>query len=153
MLFSPVKIRARRLMVLVFVVGIIILILDFGFSVLMEILIPGIVLNGSFVMMMLGVYTTVIGAIKSLDFMIIIPCTIGAILGIMLGAKLMSTLLKKYGLMVYSLIMGLVIGSVYAILPAGFGFNISTGYGFVALIAGMLVALLIDRIGKPSEEK
>jgi len=114
-------------------------------------IIPGV--SGSFVMMMLGVYTTVIGAIKSFDLMIIIPCAIGALFGIVLGSKLISTLLKKHALMVYSLIMGLVIGSVYAIIPSGFGFNLSTGYGFVTLICGILVSLLIDKIGKPAEEK
>ncbi len=113
-------------------------------------IIPGV--SGSFVMMLLGVYTTVIGAIKDIDLMIIIPCAIGAILGIILGARLISTLIKKHALMTYSLIMGLVIGSVYAILPAGFGFNLSTGYGFVALIAGILTSVLIDRIGKTNEE-
>ena len=114
-------------------------------------IIPGV--SGSFVMMLLGVYSTVIAALKDLNMMIIIPCAIGAILGIMLGAKLISTLLKKYSLIVYSLIMGLVIGSVYAILPQGFGFNLETGYGFVTLFCGVLVSVLIDKIGKPSEEK
>ncbi len=116
-------------------------------------IIPGV--SGSFVMMLLGVYSTVIAALKDLDFLIIIPCAIGAILGIVLGARLMSTLLKKHGLIVYSLIMGLVIGSVYAILPAGFGFNLQTGYGFVALISGVLLSTVIDKIGKdenPIEE-
>lgn len=114
-------------------------------------IIPGV--SGSFVMMLLGVYSTVIAALKDFNLMIIIPCAIGAILGIMLGAKLISTLLKKYSLIVYSLIMGLVIGSVYAILPQGFGFNLETGYGFVTLFCGVLVSVLIDKIGKPSEEK
>ena len=113
-------------------------------------IIPGV--SGSFVMMLLGVYTTVIGAIKDIDLMIIIPCAIGAVLGIMLGARLISTLIKKHGLMMYSAIMGLVIGSVYAILPAGFGFNLSTGYGFVALICGILTSVIIDKVGKPKSE-
>lgn len=114
-------------------------------------IIPGV--SGSFVMMLLGVYSTVIAAIKDLNLMIIIPCAIGAVLGIMLGAKLISTLLKKYSLMVYSLIMGLVIGSVYAILPHGFGFNLETGYGFVCLFSGVLVSVLIEKLGKTTEEK
>ncbi len=113
-------------------------------------IIPGV--SGSFVMMLLGVYSTVIAALKDFNIMIIIPCAIGAILGIILGAKLISTLLKKYSLMVYSLIMGLVIGSVYAILPQGFGFNLETGYGFATLFCGVLVSVLIDKMGKPSEE-
>ena len=113
-------------------------------------IIPGV--SGSFVMMLLGVYTTVIAAIKDFDLLIIIPCVVGAILGIILGARLISTLIKKHGLMMYSGIMGLVIGSVYAILPAGFGFNLSTGYGFVALICGILTSVIIDKVGKPKSE-
>ena len=113
-------------------------------------IIPGV--SGSFVMMLLGVYTTVIGAIKDFNLLIIIPCAVGAILGIILGARLISTLIKKHGLMMYSAIMGLVIGSVYAILPAGFGFNLSTGYGFVALICGILTSVIIDKVGKPKSE-
>lgn len=121
------------------------------FIAAMAMIIPGI--SGSFVMMMLGVYSTVIAAIKDFNIIIIIPCAIGAILGIMFGAKLISTLLKKHGLMVYSLIMGLVIGSVYAIIPTGFGFNLDTGYGFVTLFMGILVSVLIDKFGKSQEEK
>lgn len=112
-------------------------------------IIPGV--SGSFVMMLLGVYSTVIAALKDFNLMIIIPCAIGALLGIILGARLMSTLLKKHSLMVYSLIMGLVIGSVYAILPAGFGFNLDTGYGFVTLFAGVLTSVAIDKLGKTSD--
>ncbi len=120
------------------------------FIAAMVMIIPGV--SGSFVMMLLGVYTTVIAAIKDIDLMIIIPCAIGAILGIMLGAKLISSLIKKHSLMMYSGIMGLVIGSVYAIIPAGFGFNLSTGYGFVAMIAGILTSVSIDKLGKSNEE-
>lgn len=114
-------------------------------------IIPGV--SGSFVMMLLGVYSTVLAALKDLDFAIIIPCAIGALLGIMLGARLISTLIKKHGLMMYSTIMGLVIGSVYTILPAGFGFNLQTGYGFVCLIFGILLSTIIDKCGKSDAEE
>ena len=130
-------------------VGFFITMLAALFIAAVAMIIPGV--SGSFVMMLLGVYTTVIGAIKELDILILIPGAIGAVLGIMLGAKLISTMLKKHSLMVYSGIMGLVIGSVYAILPEGFGFNLSTGYGFITFIFGILLSLLIDRIGKGSE--
>ena len=66
----------------------------------------------------------------------------------MVGAKLISMLINKNRLMVYSALMGLVIGSVYAILPEGFGFNLTTGYGFVCLIFGVIVSVLIEKIGK-----
>lgn len=114
-------------------------------------IIPGV--SGSFVMMLLGVYSTVIAAIKDINLLIIIPCAVGALLGIILGARLVSGLIKRHGLMMYSAIMGLVIGSIYAILPSGFGFNLQTGYGFVALFGGILLSLLIDKIGKTDKKE
>ena len=74
-------------------------------------------------------------------------------LGIILGAKIISTLLKKFRLMAYSAIMGLVVGSVYAILPSGFGFNLSTGYGFVCLLFGVLTSILVEKLGGNSENE
>ena len=114
-------------------------------------IIPG--LSGSFIMMLLGVYETIIGAIqiKSLNFYVIIPVVLGVIIGIIGGAKVISILIKKYKLMVYSAIMGLVVGSVYAILPADFGFNLQTGYGFVCLLFGVLTSVLVEKLGKTEE--
>lgn len=109
-------------------------------------IIPGI--SGSFVMMLLGVYETIIGAIKDMNFFVIIPFAIGAVIGIIGGAKLISMLIRKNKLMVYSALMGLVIGSVYAILPDGFGFNLQTGYGFACALFGVLAALLVEKLGK-----
>lgn len=108
-------------------------------------IIPGI--SGSFVMMLIGVYETIITAIKEMNFYVIIPFAIGAIIGIIGGAKLISILIKKNRLMVYSALMGLVIGSIYAILPDGFGFNLQTGYGFVCMLFGIVTAVLIEKLG------
>ena len=108
-------------------------------------IIPGI--SGSFVMMLIGVYETIILALSEFNFYVIIPFAIGAIIGIIFGAKLISILIEKNRLMVYSALMGLVIGSVYAILPDGFGFNMQTGYGFVCLLVGVVVSLLVDKLG------
>ncbi|MDE7399168.1 MAG: DUF368 domain-containing protein [Oscillospiraceae bacterium] len=108
-------------------------------------IIPGI--SGSFVMMLIGVYETIITAIKEMNFYVIVPFAIGAIIGIIGGAKLISILIKKNRLMVYSALMGLVIGSIYAILPEGFGFNLQTGYGFVCMLFGIVTAVLIEKLG------
>lgn len=115
-------------------------------------IIPGV--SGSFVMMLLGVYETIIGALslKSLNFYVIIPFAIGAVIGIIFGARLISTLITKHKLMTYSAIMGLVIGSVYAIIPEGFGFNAQTGWGFVCLLFGVLTAILVNKLGREENE-
>ena len=113
-------------------------------------IIPGV--SGSFVMMTLGVYSTVIAAVKGFDFAIIIPCAIGAIAGLVLGARLITFLMKKWSLMVYSVILGLVAGSVYVIFPAGFGFNIATLTGFIALIIGGIIAVIVGKNTKVEAE-
>lgn len=106
-------------------------------------IIPGV--SGSFVMMTLGVYTTVIAAVKGFDFAIIIPCAIGAVAGLVVGARAITFLMKKWSLMVYSVILGLVAGSLYVIFPAGFGFNLSTLTGFVTLVIGAVIAFIVGK--------
>ncbi len=113
-------------------------------------IIPGV--SGSFVMVLLGIYSTVIGAIKSLDILILIPTALGVVIGIVVGAKIISALLKKYSLMVYSAILGLVIGSFYAVLPEGIGLNFETLAGIIALLAGAAVSYICGKFA-PQEEK
>ncbi len=125
----------------------------FAFIAAVAMIIPGV--SGSFVMMLLGVYQTVISAIQfnALNFYVIIPVAVGVVLGVILGAKIISTLMKKFRLMAYSAIMGLVIGSVYAILPNGFGFNLQTGYGFVCLLFGVLTSILVENLGDGNKQE
>ena len=47
----------------------------------------------------------------------------------------------------------MVIGSVYAILPDGFGFNLQTGYGFVFMLFGVLASILIEKLGSSDDSK
>ena len=112
-------------------------------------IIPGI--SGSFMMMLLGVYETIIVALNEWNFYTIIPFALGAVVGIIFGAKLISVLIRKNKLMVYSAIMGMVIGSVYAILPDGFGFNLQSGYGFAFMLIGVLVAVMIDKLNAETD--
>lgn len=112
-------------------------------------IIPGV--SGSFVMMTLGVYSTIIAAVKDLDFAIILPCAIGAIIGLVVGARLITWLMKKYSLIVYSAILGLVAGSLYVIFPAGFGLNIATLTGFICLAAGAFAAVVVGKNTKVGE--
>lgn len=107
-------------------------------------IIPGV--SGSFVMMILGVYTTVIAAIRNFDFAVIIPCAIGAIIGIIFGARLISWLLKKYSLMVYSAILGLVIGSLVAIFPTSGDFSaVQIIAGVIAFVIGGVISYFVGK--------
>ena len=112
-------------------------------------IIPGV--SGSFIMVLLGTYATVISAVKDLNFIVLIPVAIGVVLGLVFGARLIRFLLKKYRLTVFSAILGLCAGSLYAILPSGFGLNMDTVIGFIALIIGGAISLIVGKNTKTEE--
>lgn len=106
-------------------------------------IIPGV--SGSFVMVTLGTYAPVIGAIKELDLLTLVPVAVGAVGGIVLGARLVTFLMKRFRLMTFSVILGLVAGSVFAVFPAGFGLNLATLGGLLAFAVGGTVSLLVGK--------
>lgn len=92
-------------------------------------IIPGI--SASIILMYIGVYEAVIGAISNIDLFMLFYLGVGFTLSILLFAKLISMLFQKaYGYTYYT-ILGLVIGSIFAIFP---GFNLSIDYGLNFLI-------------------
>lgn len=86
-------------------------------------IIPGI--SASVILMYMGAYEIVIGAISNLNINLIFYLGIGFVLSILLFAKLISILFEKaYGITYYT-ILGLVLGSIISIFP---GFEISLFY-------------------------
>ena len=90
--------------------------------------IPGV--SGSMIMMILGYYNTIIDTINNfinalkdfnitamLDtFVVLVPFGIGVVVGIVAVAKLIEFMLKKYPLVTYWAIIGLIVASPFAIL-------------------------------------
>lgn len=93
-------------------------------------IIPGI--SGSFLMLVVGVYSTVIAAISDFNIPLLIPAVIGGVVGLLGGAKLVRFLMEKVPAQTYGAIMGLVLGSILVIFP-GFG-------GFATLVTSLLAA-------------
>ena len=89
--------------------------------------IPGI--SGSFVLMMLGYYEPIVNTIKDLtkfdllghNILILAPFGIGILVGIVLVAKLIEYLLKKYPVKTYYGVLGFVLASLVAIIKPMFG--------------------------------
>lgn len=77
-------------------------------------IIPGI--SGSFVLVLLGAYSTIITAVDNLNVLILLPVVIGIILGILLGAKVIEKILVKYSSQAYFAILGFVLGSIPVII-------------------------------------
>ena len=96
-------------------------------------ILPGV--SGSFVMLLLGAYPTVLAAISRFDFMVLIPAGCGIVLGILLGSRLVSWLLEKIPSVTYFGIMGLILGSLFGIYP-GFVLNVE-GIVSLLLMVGM----------------
>jgi len=91
-------------------------------------IIPGI--SASMILMYMGAYEIVIGAISNLNIQVIFYLGIGFVISILLFAKIISVLFEKaYGITYYT-ILGLVAGSIISIFP---GFEISIYY-FMNLI-------------------
>ena len=114
-----------------------------SFLAALAMIVPGV--SGSFIMVLLGTYATVINAVKEFDFAVLIPTAIGVLLGLVLGARLIRVLLKKFRLMVFSAILGLCVGSLFAILPEGFGFNLDTLIGVFALAIGGFISFIVGK--------
>ena len=84
--------------------------------------IPGI--SGSFVLMLLGYYEPIVNTIKDLtnmsllshNLLILIPFGLGIVIGIIVVAKLIEWLLKKYPIKTYYGVLGFVIASIIAII-------------------------------------
>lgn len=86
-------------------------------------IIPGI--SASIILMYMGAYEVVIGAISNLEIFIIFYLGIGFVLSILLFAKIINMLFEKAYGMTYYTILGLVLGSIISIFP---GFEISVYY-------------------------
>ena len=102
-----------------------------GLLAAIAMIIPGI--SGSFIMVLLGIYPTVINSISNISRCllnlsdknlllrtgaIIFSLGLGLILGILLISKLISVLLEKFYSETYFCILGLIIGSIYGIFAS-----------------------------------
>ena len=111
--------------------------------------IPGI--SGSFVLMLLGYYEPIVNTIKDLtkfdllghNLLILIPFGLGIVIGIVLVAKLIEYLLKKYPVKTYYGVLGFVLASLVAIIKPMFGIAPSIMevlISFILVIGGGIIA-------------
>ncbi len=105
-------------------------------------IIPGI--SGSFILLALGVYTTIISAISSLDILLLIPVALGVLLGLLGGAKFVRIVLAKIPAQTYGAILGLIIGSVIVIFP-GFVCSVQMIFSLVTLVVGFALAYFTSK--------
>ncbi len=120
-------------------------------------ILPGI--SGSALLVLMGLYVTVITAVSELDLVIIGLVGLGAATGILLFSKALKALLDRYNGPTHAAMVGLLVGSLVLLWPwrteAGFaqGFPATpTGLQPVVFIAiGFLVIWGLERLGRRVE--
>lgn len=78
-------------------------------------IIPGI--SGSFLMIVMGMYTTIIASVSNMNIPFLIPVALGVAFGLLFGAKLVTYLMSRVPFQTYGAIFGLVAGSLLIIFP------------------------------------
>lgn len=117
-----------------------------GWAGSMAMLLPGI--SGSFILLILGVYSTAIGALSNLNIPIIAVIGLGVVVGFIVSSKVIRFLLEHFQYVTFSVILGLIIGSTFVIYP---GFPEDGTYLMMSLLTlfiGMLVASLFSSFDK-----
>lgn len=98
-----------------------------GIIIAIALILPGI--SGSFMLLILGLYDTVITAVTEFNIPILIPILLGGIVGTLGTAKIIENLLNKYPGQTYMLIGGFILGSVFGVFPGFDGTNSLIGVG------------------------
>ncbi|QOB02144.1 DUF368 domain-containing protein [Staphylococcus aureus] len=118
-------------------------------------LLPGI--SGSFMLLVFGVYGTVMLAVSEvvkLNFAglpILLAVGFGVLAGFIISSKIIQYFLTHHKLMTFALIIGFVVGSLFAVFP-GLPTNIVMWFvSLVVFIIGFIVSLTLGRITAENE--
>jgi putative membrane protein len=86
-----------------------------GVVAMCSMILPG--LSGSFVLILMGNYELILQSVNTLDLAILTPVGMGAIVGIMLFARVLSWLYRRFRDQTIALLTGFILGSLGVIWP------------------------------------
>jgi putative membrane protein len=86
-----------------------------GFLAICAMILPGI--SGSFILVLLGMYGVVLGAVKSLDIMFLLVFAVGAGCGLLCFSRLLHFLLHRFHQGTMALLTGFLFGSLAVVWP------------------------------------
>ena len=78
-------------------------------------IIPGI--SGALILVILGLYSTMISAVNNLEIDKIVTFSLGAIIGLLSFSKILKWMFNKNSSLTYSILLGFVIGSIPKVWP------------------------------------
>lgn len=115
-----------------------------GFLGSAAMILPGV--SGSFILILIGVYHSVIYAISYFQFDIIIITGLGIAIGLVAMSKLIHYFLSSYEIMTYAVIIGMILGSTVIIFP-GMPGGIKEAYLCLGTFAlGLLLAYILGKV-------
>ena len=114
-----------------------------GVLAALAMIIPGI--SGTFLLLVIGLYRTLLQAVSDLNFFMLIPVALGASIGLLGGAAIVRFLLSKAPRETYGAVLGLVAGSIIVLYPHGFGDGTVIIFSVAALVAGFAVSFIFGR--------
>ena len=114
-------------------------------------ILPGI--SGSLILVILGVYKILVEALDNLDVKIISSFIVGAVIGLISFSKILKWLFKNYKSLAYSIMLGLVIGSIEKIWPWNKSFsaelsNLDLFLSISLVILGFIIVFLLEKTKK-----
>lgn len=116
-----------------------------GFCIALSVIAPG--MSFSTLLMPLGLYTPLVEGIGNLDFSVLIPAGIGALITVILLAKAIDTLMNRHYSIAFHGIIGIVIAATIVIIPfKSFTVGIKEAViNIVCIAAGIIIALVLDK--------
>ena len=118
-------------------------------------ILPGI--SGSLVLVILGVYTYMIKSLDNLELVVIFTFIFGSLIGLLSFSKILKYLFKNYRDLTYTMMLGLVIGSIEKAWPWNKEFaveisNLNMFFSISLVIFGLIIVLLVERLKKQNDK-
>ncbi|WP_010272202.1 DUF368 domain-containing protein [Paenibacillus senegalensis] len=107
-------------------------------------ILPGI--SGTFLLLLLGLYPTVINALKTFNLPVIIVVGAGIVIGILLTSKVVHALLKRFTIGTYAVVIGMVLGATIVIFPGFGGGALQLVLSIVTFLGGLAVAVFLGKM-------
>ena len=125
-----------------------------GFCMALSIIAPG--MSFSTLLMPLGLYTPLVDGIGNLDFQVLLPAGIGAVVTILCLAKAIDALFTHFYNFAFHAIVGIVVAATLVIIPCG---SFTAGIGVavanvVCIVVGAVSALALYKVNQsgPKED-
>tara|TARA_Y100000589_G_scaffold84808_1_gene78756 strand:+ start:792 stop:1661 length:870 start_codon:yes stop_codon:yes gene_type:complete len=118
-------------------------------------ILPGI--SGSLVLVILGVYTYMIKSLDNLELVVIFTFIFGSLIGLLSFSKILKYLFKNYRDLTYTIMLGLVIGSIEKAWPWNKELaveisNLNMFFSISLVIFGLIIVLLVERLKKQNDK-